>query len=87
LEVSVPAATEDGNCYVSGTTQKDAKVYINDKQVEEETAVTKTITFSEDGPILRISSIPTTSQLDNITVSGTVTDKNDSRPNVYLDDN
>jgi hypothetical protein len=201
LDVSVPEKTEDGTYYVSGKTQKDAKIYINDKQAEvidgefkegykldnegsydvtvvakipsgktttvhkkieyktsgpvlkiddspdtvnteqitlsgtvtdvndpsptlylndekmyvssytgefskdvtltvgentftfkakdkndKETTVTKKITFSEDGPVLKISSIPSTSQLNQITVSGSVTDKNDSRPNVYLND-
>ncbi|TBL79514.1 S-layer homology domain-containing protein [Paenibacillus thalictri] len=50
------------------------------------TVVTKTITFNVGGPVLKVYDIPETTSRSSITISGTVSDKNDSRPVVYLND-
>ncbi|SFM20723.1 S-layer homology domain-containing protein [Paenibacillus sp. 1_12] len=50
------------------------------------TTVTKRITFTSGGPILKVDEIPDTTNSQTISVSGTVTDKNDSYPVVYLND-
>ncbi|MNI31437.1 Cellulosome-anchoring protein precursor [compost metagenome] len=50
------------------------------------TVVKKTITFSSGGPVLKVDDIPDTTTSQTISVSGTVSDKNDSSPVVYLND-
>ncbi|MGZ9585608.1 S-layer homology domain-containing protein [Paenibacillus marinisediminis] len=52
----------------------------------KETVVTKRVTFNADGPVLRVNDLPAVSTNETITISGTVTDKNDSYPTVYLND-
>lgn len=50
------------------------------------TTVTKTVTYTANGPILKVDDIPETTDRTSITVSGKVTDKNDYSPSVYLND-
>lgn len=52
----------------------------------KETVVTKTITFNNGGPVLKVSEVPETTDKKSITVSWTVSDKNDSYPEVYVND-
>ncbi|WP_216083738.1 S-layer homology domain-containing protein [Paenibacillus riograndensis] len=48
--------------------------------------ITKTITFSVGGPVLTLDLIPETSSSKTVTLSGTATDKNDSNPKIYMND-
>jgi len=48
------------------------------------TEITKTITFSSGGPVLNVGSIPQTTGKKSITVSWSVSDKNDYSPKVYV---
>lgn len=48
--------------------------------------VTKTITLTIDNPILKIDYLPATASSPSVTVSGTISDKNDDRPKVYIND-
>ncbi|SDD65574.1 S-layer homology domain-containing protein [Paenibacillus sp. UNCCL117] len=50
------------------------------------TTVTKQITFNTDGPVLKVSDIPETTDKQTVTVSWSVSDKNDSSPKVYVND-
>lgn len=50
------------------------------------TVVTKTVTFSSGGPVLRVDDIPDTTDKQTVTVSWTVSDKNDDSPKVYIND-
>ncbi|RKN65785.1 S-layer homology domain-containing protein [Paenibacillus ginsengarvi] len=50
------------------------------------TTVTKSITFNNNGPALVVNSVPESTQLNTVTVSGKVTDKNDPNPAVYIND-
>lgn len=50
------------------------------------TIVTKTITFASSGPVLKVSSIPDQTTKNNVTVSWSVSDENDSSPSVYVND-
>lgn len=52
----------------------------------KETVITKKIIFNAGGSELKINSIPATTPLNKVTLSGTVKDKNDSAPVVYLND-
>lgn len=54
--------------------------------VDKVTTITKKITFTAGGPILKVDDIPETTNSQTISISGTVTDKNDSFPTVYLND-
>ncbi len=49
-------------------------------------AVTKTITFNVGGPVLTLDQVPATSSSKSVTLSGTATDKNDSYPKIYVND-
>ncbi|WP_341348327.1 S-layer homology domain-containing protein [Paenibacillus sp. FSL H3-0469] len=49
-------------------------------------AITKTITFKVDGPVLTLDLIPETSSSQTVTLSGKATDKNDSSPKIYMND-
>ncbi|WP_310829911.1 hypothetical protein [Paenibacillus pedocola] len=46
--------------------------------------ITKTITFNVDGPSLTLDFIPETSSSKTLTLSGKATDKNDSYPKIYM---
>lgn len=48
--------------------------------------ITKKITFTVGGPELTLDFIPETSSSTSITLSGTATDKNDSYPKIYMND-
>ncbi|SEP14146.1 S-layer homology domain-containing protein [Paenibacillus sp. OV219] len=50
----------------------------------KETTVTKHITFQSGGPTLNVLNVPATTDKSTITVSWTVSDKNDSYPKVYF---
>jgi hypothetical protein len=50
------------------------------------TTITKTITFYSGAPNLVIKNCPETSATKNITISGSVSDPNDSNPKVYIND-
>jgi orotate phosphoribosyltransferase-like protein len=50
------------------------------------TTVTKVVTFTPPAPVLTVVSPASTTELDSITISGTVTDKNDEYPKVYVND-
>jgi HSP20 family molecular chaperone IbpA len=50
------------------------------------TRVTKVINFSPDTPVLSVYSMPATTDLDSVTISGKVSDKNDQYPKVYIND-
>lgn len=50
------------------------------------TTVTKKITLVAGGPVLRVDDIPQTTTSPTITISGTVSDKNDWNPVVYIND-
>ncbi|WP_052088437.1 S-layer homology domain-containing protein [Paenibacillus wynnii] len=50
------------------------------------TVITKTITFTVGGPVITLDMIPETSNSTTITLSGKATDKNDSYPKIYLND-
>lgn len=48
--------------------------------------ITKVITFNVDGPVLSLDQIPETSSSKTVTLSGKATDKNDSYPKIYMND-
>jgi hypothetical protein len=50
------------------------------------TTVTKKIMFNTGGPVLKVADIPETTDKQSVTVSWGVTDKNDSSPKVYIND-
>ncbi|GAA3407796.1 S-layer homology domain-containing protein [Paenibacillus hodogayensis] len=50
------------------------------------TTVTKTIVFNTGGPVLKVNDIPDTTDKASVNVSWSVTDKNDSKPKVYIND-
>jgi hypothetical protein len=53
---------------------------------DKSTTVTKTITFNNGGPLLKVDSIPETTDKDSVSVSWSVSDNNDSSPKVYIND-
>lgn len=48
------------------------------------TVITKTVTFISEGPVLRVNPLPEATTEKSISVSWTVTDLNDSSPDVYV---
>ncbi|WP_235886404.1 S-layer homology domain-containing protein [Paenibacillus cymbidii] len=50
------------------------------------TLITKTVVFNPEGPKLNVNYVPETSSQSTVSVSGTVTDVNDSSPGVYVND-
>lgn len=48
--------------------------------------MTKTITFNVSEPVLKLDYIPETTKTKQLTLTGSVTDANDSSPKVYLND-
>ncbi|WP_155925755.1 S-layer homology domain-containing protein [Bacillus sp. UNC438CL73TsuS30] len=50
------------------------------------TKVTRKILFASDSPVLTVNSVAETTNLDSVTISGKVSDKNDDRPKVYVND-
>lgn len=52
----------------------------------KETSVTRTVIFQEEAPELRVYTFPEATADRSIVVSGKVTDRNDSRPKVYVND-
>ncbi len=50
----------------------------------KETVMNKTITFGVGTPELRVTDCPETSAIEEVTIKGTVSDKNDSEPKVYI---
>ncbi|OCT16481.1 ABC transporter ATP-binding protein [Paenibacillus pectinilyticus] len=116
LKASVPVNTTDGTYYVSGQTDKNAKVMINDEeaQVDENgqfregfkldkegtynivitakwsngksNSITKKIKFEMPGPTLTVDDLPDTTDINTVSVSGSVQDENGRTPTVYLND-
>ncbi|MFS0839973.1 S-layer homology domain-containing protein [Paenibacillus sp. 1P03SA] len=87
----------DEKMYVSswdGTFSKEVKLTEGENtftvkaenEAGKETVVTKKVTFSSGGPELKVSSIPDSTQVASIRVSGTVKDANDSYPVLYIND-
>ncbi|MCR8631142.1 S-layer homology domain-containing protein [Paenibacillus radicis (ex Xue et al. 2023)] len=52
----------------------------------KETVVTRKVTLNLGGPALKIDDIPATTDREEITISGSATDKNDYSPAIYLND-
>ncbi|MEK8132600.1 S-layer homology domain-containing protein [Paenibacillus filicis] len=50
------------------------------------TTVTKKIIFNTGGPVLKVADVPETTDKQSVIVSWSVTDKNDSSPKVYIND-
>ncbi|GIP20597.1 S-layer homology domain-containing protein [Paenibacillus sp. J22TS3] len=48
--------------------------------------VTKHVVFQTNGPVLKVSDLPETTNKNSVTVSWTVSDQNDSFPQVYVND-
>jgi hypothetical protein len=113
LTVSAPSTSLDGTIYISGTTNKDAKVTINNKPAEvidgqfkegfkleqegmsefviiakrpggQETIVRKQVTYTVNGPEIVIDEVPEKTTVKIFKISGRVTDKVDNEPKVYL---
>ncbi|WP_084783495.1 S-layer homology domain-containing protein [Paenibacillus sp. FJAT-26967] len=77
------------NSFTQKVTLKDGENVFTIKaknKADKETVITKTVTLRAGGPVLKINSVADTTQSDTITVSGKVTDSNDSSPVVYLND-
>lgn len=49
-------------------------------------AVTKTVTFAPDAPVIDINELPEKTDQSSVTVSGAVYDMNDTNPGVYIND-
>jgi orotate phosphoribosyltransferase-like protein len=50
------------------------------------TTVTKVVRFSSQAPVLTVNSLASSTDLNTITISGMITDKNDQRPKIYVND-
>ncbi|MFD2116190.1 S-layer homology domain-containing protein [Paenibacillus yanchengensis] len=113
LNVSAPETISSPSFYITGDTANNAKVYINNKEVEvtsgqfrigfrlsEEGAytykitariaggksetITKKVTFQKGAPSLEVTGVPEKTSKQVITVNWKVKDDNDAYPTVYV---